>query len=492
MLKTVLASVISIMLIMTPAAGFAAGELDTEAIDTYIEREMRISRIPGLALGIVRDGEIIYLKGYGRAERGDPVTAQTPFIIGSLSKSFTAVAAMQLVEEGKLDLDAPVTQYLPWFTMADDYDAGRITVRHLLVQTSGIDTMAGVTVLAQDGALSLEQEVRALGTEPLVHPPGEAYIYSNSNYLILGLIIETIIEEGYSAHVQDNILQPLEMENSFLTRVDAEKEGMATGHVRWLGFSLPSEVQHLHNALAAGFIISSAEDMGRYLLMHIQDGNYEGKELLSQAGAEALRKPGEVKDGTSEYAMGLVARNINSSSLILHDGGAQGFNSGMAFSPEEGWGVVVLTNAGGLIELPAMDITLGVAEFVRGNTPEPGSRAPLFIYASLLILILALLLMAGRSIVLLPQKWPAKLETLKVKSFWARLTGVVLPVGLELLIPFFVFIFFPGGAGFPVWSLFALFHPDLVYGLFAFSILMLVKAVWRIYLAFRILRAAKS
>jgi len=95
-------------------------EFDARAIDEYVESKMRRARIPGLALAIVKDDEIVYLKGYGQADpSGRPVTPQTPFIIGSVTKSFTALAAMQLVEAGKIELDAPVQKYLPWFRVAD-------------------------------------------------------------------------------------------------------------------------------------------------------------------------------------------------------------------------------------------------------------------------------------------------------------------------------------------------------------------------------------
>lgn len=105
---------------------------------------MRAARVPGLALGIVRDGEVAYLKDYGVADgTGRPVTPQTPFAIGSVTKSFTALAVMQLAEQGALDLDAPVRTYLPEFVMADPYAAGQVTVRHLLNQVSGLSMYAG-------------------------------------------------------------------------------------------------------------------------------------------------------------------------------------------------------------------------------------------------------------------------------------------------------------------------------------------------------------
>src|ERR1044072_3724047 len=114
----------------TGNAGNSGDEIDFDSIDEYVTAKMRAPRIPGLALAIVKDDRIIYLKGYGEADpSGRPVTAQTPFLIGSITKSFTALAVMQLVEAGQVELDAPVRRYLPWFCVADPEGLGQITVR---------------------------------------------------------------------------------------------------------------------------------------------------------------------------------------------------------------------------------------------------------------------------------------------------------------------------------------------------------------------------
>src|SRR5690349_8939643 len=116
-----------------------AAEPDFAAIDAYVQGEMKATGIPGLALGIVQGDRIVHLTGFGIADpSGRVVSPQTPFIIGSLNKPITCLAVMQLVEAGKVDLDAPVQRYIPWFRVADEGDSARITVRHLLMQTSGL------------------------------------------------------------------------------------------------------------------------------------------------------------------------------------------------------------------------------------------------------------------------------------------------------------------------------------------------------------------
>ena len=178
-----------------PAANGQGSAPKFAAIERFVQDEMAAQRIPGLALGIVENDRITYLRGFGKADdSGRPVTPKTPFIIGSLSKSFTALAIMQLVEAGKIELDAPVQRYLPWFRVADEGASAGITVRHLLNQTSGLSTKTGRTFQG-NGDISdaaLEKTVRKLSSVELTAPVGKTYQYSTVNYAVLGLIVQTV------------------------------------------------------------------------------------------------------------------------------------------------------------------------------------------------------------------------------------------------------------------------------------------------------------
>src|SRR5688572_31620792 len=163
---------------------------DFAAVDTYISTRMKELGIPGAALVIIQGDRIAHLKAFGVADAsGRPVTPQTPFFTGSTGKSFTALAIMQLVEAGKIKLDAPVQTYLPWFQVADADASEMITVRQLLNQVSGLPQSIGQKQVA-NGDLSdsaIENNVRALGQIDLIAPPGERYEYSNANYVTLGM-----------------------------------------------------------------------------------------------------------------------------------------------------------------------------------------------------------------------------------------------------------------------------------------------------------------
>src|SRR5512138_1914844 len=139
-------------LLMPSFSGFAKSDpqLDLEAIDAFLQAQVKANRLPGLAVAIVQGDKIIFAKGYGEAARDKPVTPQTQFYIGSVTKGFTALAIMQLVEQGKLELDVPVQKYLPWFRVADPEASSKITVRHLLNHTSGLGERGDPHVDAYD------------------------------------------------------------------------------------------------------------------------------------------------------------------------------------------------------------------------------------------------------------------------------------------------------------------------------------------------------
>jgi len=182
-------------------------------IEQYVTTTHRNLRIPGLAMAIVQNGTIIYQCGLGEAAPSHAVTPQTPFILGSLSKSFTALAIMQLVEAGKLNLDERVQHYIPWFhfhglpstrfQLRDDAASSLITVRHLLNHTSGVSRYTGRILLSGRGGKTIEQSVRELSKVKLVRRAGSHFEYSNINYLVAGLLIEIASGMSYEDYIHE-------------------------------------------------------------------------------------------------------------------------------------------------------------------------------------------------------------------------------------------------------------------------------------------------
>ena len=336
------------------AAGRAAGEEPAPsftAVDAYIRGQMKDARIPGLAAGIVHEGRLVHLRGFGRAdESGRAFTPQTPLFIGSCSKSFTALAVMQLAEAGKVDLDAPVRRYIPWFRVADPEASALITVRHLLNQTSGLTEGAGRGATLAAGMHPLEPAVRALATAWLARSPGAAFEYSNLNYTTLGLVVEMAAGEPFEAYLKTHIFEPLGMHHTCTAIQDARRDGLACGYRYWFGFPVAFDAPPHGGTVPTGGIISTAEDMSRYLAMYQSGGRYHGQVLLSPAGIAEMMRPGPPQQrgafAGAGYGMGWFTGPWGGVDASYHPGDEPGAHAGMALVPHGNWGVVVLFNAG--------------------------------------------------------------------------------------------------------------------------------------------------
>ena len=351
-------------------------ETDFAAVDAYVEAQRQALHIPGLALAIVQGDKVAYMHGYGQAAAdGRAVTAQTPFMIGSVTKSFTALAIMQLVEAGRVELDAPVQQYLPWFRVADPQASAQITVRHLLNQTSGFSTGSGMQEdLASDlSDAAIEAAVRRLADDPLAHAPGTVYEYSNVNYNILGLIVQTVAGQSYERYIQEHIFDPLEMQRSFTSLEPAAAADMASGHLIWFGMPIPKDLPFNRGGLPSGHLISSAEDMAHYLIAQLNDGRYGNERVVSPQGSAAMHQPAVPQQTPQEYyGMGWEIGQIEGVPTVFHGGDNPNYKAHVLMLPTEKLGVVVLLNAQGLsISDGPSQIARGVLAVVTGKQPTP-------------------------------------------------------------------------------------------------------------------------
>ena len=371
-----------------------------EAIDAYVEGQVRRLNIPGVSLAIIEGDRIVHLRGFGRANAagfgranaagfgkanaagfgkarpgGDAPTSQTPFFIGSLTKSFTALAVMQLVEAGKVQLDAPVQRYLPWFRVADPQASAQMTVRHLLNQTSGLPVLPSEAALADfdDSPDVVERQVRALATHKLTRPVGSKFEYSNTNYNVLGLIVEAASGKSYVDYIQQHIFDPLEMHHSYTSKAAAQRDGLAVGHRYWFGFPIP--VPNLSiplGSLPSGQLISSAEDMAHYLIAHLNGGRYEGTQILSQAGIDELHRGAvewkEMGAAIGYYGMGWISQGTGKTRIVSHSGIVPDFGAFMALIPEQKRGIVLLFNANhALMKMTLDEVGMGAAQQLAGE-----------------------------------------------------------------------------------------------------------------------------
>ena len=351
-----------------------------EAIDTYVEQQMHQLNIPGVSLAIVEGDRIVHLRGFGRAHPGGEAPApQTPFFIGSLTKSFTALAVMQMVEAGKIELDAPVQRYLPWFRVADPQASAQITVRHLLNQTSGLPMSLGLATLGDCDSqpYATERQARSISTLELTRQVGEKFEYTNTNYNVLGLIVEAASGVSYSDYVRQHIFNPLDMRHSYTSKAAAEKDGLAMGYRYWFGRPFPAP--HLSvpaGSLPSGQLISSAEDMAHYLIANLNGGRYGGEQILSEAGIDEIQRGAaeinEMGQSMGHYGMGWISQGTGDKRIVWHSGIVPDFGAYMALVPEQRKGIVLLFNANhAMMKMTYDEVGMGAAQRLAGEMPSP-------------------------------------------------------------------------------------------------------------------------
>jgi len=300
---------------------------------------MPASGVPGLAYAVVADGEITSVGAHGVVKIGGDreVTPDTPFLTGSISKSFTALAVMQLVEAGEVNLDTEVSQYLDGFS---GRPAGVITIRQLLSHTSGFSTLQGNSshTDATSGKDELARRVDGLAEVNPAYEPGERWEYSNTNYQILGRLIEVVSGQEYQAYVAANILEPVGMKHSFVS--DGEMhESMATGHRPWFGTKRPLPENATHRGSAPqGGIVASAGDLALYMQMMMNGED----DVLSAEGKALMMRPASA--ASPFYGFGWFLDSGNGS--VWHSGSTPGFETLATMVPAEKKGVVVLVNGG--------------------------------------------------------------------------------------------------------------------------------------------------
>jgi CubicO group peptidase (beta-lactamase class C family) len=472
---------------------------DLAAIDRYVRSEMDAQHIPGLALGIVHGDRIIHVQGFGQAERsGRDVTSQTPFLIGSVTKSFTALAIMQLSEAGRVQLDAPVQRYLPWWRVADPDASTAVTVRHLLYQISGLSKATGNAYAASGDTheSALEDRVRALRDAELTQPVGTTWQYSNANYWTLGMIVQVVSGQSYETYIQQHIFDPLEMRSSYTSQAEAEQHGLPAGHRYWYGFPVAAELPFDRGGLSSGGLSSSAHDMTRYLSLYLNHGRHGATALVSPAGAAALQRAGVSTglDGVS-YAMGWDVGRMNGFQTISHDGSGFASHANVILIPESQWGVVVLENGENSPDeffgsRRMTGIANGVAVMLIGEEPPAptSSSTSLWVVYGIVLGILLIQLVGMVRSVRTVRRWRAA-PLLRPRG--------ALRIGLRVGLPFLVSW---------TWALIVLVGlprmiraplpavlmglPDLGYPLLASAVLAFGWGVARVIWAVRILRTA--
>ncbi|WP_366349279.1 serine hydrolase domain-containing protein [Paenibacillus amylolyticus] len=333
-----------------------------QEIDEYMNRSMKANHIKAASLAIANNDVVFYAKGYGTFADGQKVTGNTPFPIASLSKSFTALAVLQLVDKGRINLDATYTSYFPELSPQDPRVLD-ITVRHLLNQTSGLNDKINPDMTKTPQFQSLTEANQLLNTVQLAHIPGTAYSYHNPNYVLLANLVESVSGERFSDYLKEHIFEPLGMNHTFsvsTTQQFHENNTIPLGHYLSLGRSI-SQSEPLWFIEGPAGIVSTAEDMSLWML-----SQYYGR-LISPMLMKQYHAAGDI----SPYGMGWLAnQDVSSGRTISHSGIFWTYKSEELVSLNEQMGIAVMFNSGINAYVNYSAFIDGIADIMRGREPQ--------------------------------------------------------------------------------------------------------------------------
>jgi CubicO group peptidase (beta-lactamase class C family) len=345
----------------------AAAKEALAGFDEVVTDAMKKFEVPGMAIAIVKNKEVIYAKGFGLrdVEKRLPVTADTIFAIGSSSKAFTAFVLGTLVAEGKIEWDKPVRNYIPWFKLYDPSMTERLTVRDLVTHRSGLPRHDLVWYNNFDA--SRESLVRKLAYLEPSADLREKWQYNNLMFLTAGYLTEVITGKSWEDAVRDRALNPLDMKRTNFSVRDSQKDsdfaqpyGKRGDKVEKLPF------RPITNIGPAGSINSSVNEMARWVIAHLNNGKYGDKKIAEAATVEDMHRPYMTTGASSEfpeitggeYALGWFVDTYRGHRRVQHGGNIDGFSANVVLFPTDGVGMVVLTNLNGT---PLRDLITQVA-----------------------------------------------------------------------------------------------------------------------------------
>ncbi len=346
-----------------------AGELET-----LVHQQIERWTVPGVAVGILHEGEREYL-GYGitNIATGESVVPETLFQIGSVSKVFTTTLALNLADEGLLDLDVPVLQYVPELGLTDSHAREVLTLRHLLVHRGGF---YGDRFDDQgDGDDALERAVRAYHDLPQHAAPGELWAYSNAGFDLAGRAIENVLGTTFEQAMKERIFVPLDMGRATYFATEAVIHSVAVGHLDdeagGLRIAVPFQIPRRANP--AGGIIATVAEMIRFAELHIGDGVYDGVRILKPETARMMRELHSEADFTRRWGLGWSLREINGVRAVEHTGATNGFMSRLCVIPERNFALAIVTNGenGGSVHSAIYTHILQKVVGFRRTTPAP-------------------------------------------------------------------------------------------------------------------------
>lgn len=348
-----------LLVVLLSVSFSSVAQPSTKELANYIEKARALYGVPGMAVAIVKDGEIFMSQGFGVKSLGgkDKVDENTLFAIASNTKAFVASALAILIDKGKLSWDDPVKQYLPYFELYDPYVSDDIRIRDLLCHRAGLGTYSGDAIWYKS-ELPAEEVVKLAKHVPQAFPFRGGYGYTNLMFITAGEVIKAVTGQSWDEYVKQQFFSPLGMDRTITSTNELKEKGnYATPHKTYLDQNTAIEWTNWDNMGAAGGIISSVDDMASWMILNLNSGilgsdtlldpgeqnilwTLHNNYVLSKASKE--RMPGRHFAG---YGLGWGLQDYYGRLMVSHGGGYDGMYSRVSMMPDENLGIVVLTNS---------------------------------------------------------------------------------------------------------------------------------------------------
>ncbi|HZP71876.1 MAG TPA: serine hydrolase domain-containing protein [Gaiellaceae bacterium] len=356
------------------------------SLQKLIDEARRAHHVPGASLAVLRDGRIAAAaSGVLNLDTGVDATSDSLFQIGSITKVWTATVVMGLVDDGVVELDAPLRRYIPQFAVGDDSVRDRVTIRHLLTHSSGIDGDNFSDTGRGDDAL--EKYVATCAALAQVHPVGATMSYCNTGFTLLGRVIELVTGQVWDAAIRERLFDRLALTHTATLPEDVLRFRAAIGHISPAGELVTAPMWGLpRTAGPAGAICSTASEVVRFAQLHLEGGSLDGEQLLEPGTVAAMQEPqvgipsGGVGTSGSDWGLGWELFEWSGRKVIGHDGGTIGQAAFLRAVPDAGVAIALLTNGGNVLGMfrdvfePLLAETAGIAlpgELVPPETPLP-------------------------------------------------------------------------------------------------------------------------
>lgn len=384
--------------VTTPAAKTAAHVSNTKPIvspalqqllavyEQEIKHLMQLSGIPGVAIAVVQDSTIVYMKGLGvkTVHDADSINTHTVFRIASVSKSFTSFLTGTLVAEGIVNWDDPIVKYAPTFSLQSKNQTAQLTVRHVLSHTTGLPYHT-YTNLVEEG-LSNAELLSKLKDIPLSTPPGQEYSYQNVVFSVMGETLRGATGKSFEQLMQEKVFSPLQMNDASIDYHSImTNPNIARPHKMRYGKMLPTSINNTYyNVAPAGGINASIDDMARWMIALL--GNREDvirKEILQQVYTPEVKAPSKNKNygrtqrvSHSYYGLGWRILQYPSDTLVYHGGYVNGYRSEVALNPSKKIAICVLTNAPGIVADRSIPVFFNLLSDMEKSLPLQSAINP--------------------------------------------------------------------------------------------------------------------